>query len=195
MTDSTDQRHDLGTGGESDGVSELTTDYFDIGQDVSEREFLAVAKVYARDVVRSYDLSVDVSGLDWEVSRRAKRRAGAVKYRDGTPETVSLTWAYFQAHGWGATADTVRHELIHVHLLNEADDPTHGAAFRRWADRLQTHVHCERFTEPNWWVVCEDCGSELARYRRSKLVEHPDLYRCGGCGGRLEARAADEAPD
>ena len=181
-------------GGGAEGTREpieLDTAYYAVGPEVSVEEFLAVAKVYAREVVRSNDLSVRVSGLDWEVSKRAKRRAGAVKYRDGVPETVSLTWAHFQERGWGAAAETIRHELIHVHLINEHGDSSHSERFRALAERLQCSVHCERFTEPKWWVVCESCGSELARYRRSKLVEQTESYRCGGCGGRLRTERND----
>ncbi|WP_336037566.1 SprT-like domain-containing protein [Halobacterium yunchengense] len=166
-------------------------DRYRVGSDATVEEFLAVAKVYAREVVAHHDLSVDVSGLDWEVSKRAKRRAGAVKHRDASPETVSLTWAYFQEHGWTATADVVRHELVHVHLLEEHDDPTHGERFREWAGRLGTSLHCEPFADPNYLVVCEDCGSELARYRKSALVKRPQDYRCGDCGGRLTARSVE----
>ncbi|MCG1002994.1 MULTISPECIES: SprT-like domain-containing protein [Halobacterium] len=179
----------------TDEPQTLDTEFYALSSDADIPEFLAVAKVYARDVVENYDLSVDVTALDWTVSKRAKRRAGAVEYRDGTPETVSLTWAYFQEHGWAATADVVRHELIHVHLLNEAGDASHGDAFREWATELRTSVTCERFADPNWWIVCEFCGSEMARYRKSKLVKHPEAYRCGGCGGRLYAREAGESGD
>lgn len=176
-------------------VRTLDTGFYAVDSDVSVAEFRSVAKVYARDVAESYDLTVTVSDLDWEVSKRAKRRAGAVKHRGGAPETVSLTWAYFQEHGWGATADVIRHELVHVHLLNENDDPSHGDAFREWATKLQTAVTCERFAEPKWWVVCASCGSEMPRYRKSKLVKNPDSYRCGGCGGRLHSRDAGERTD
>lgn len=158
---------------------------FAVGPDSSRAELLAVARVYARAVVAHHDLDVTVSDLEWSVSTRAKRRAGVVKHRDGDPEAVVLTWAQFRNRGWAATASTVRHELIHVHRLNVADDPSHGEAFRRLADRLDTDVHCDRFVAPAWWVDCEACDARLARYRRSKLVKHPDRYRCGSCGGRL----------
>ncbi|MFB6269463.1 MAG: SprT-like domain-containing protein [Halobacterium sp.] len=173
----------------------LDTEFYEVAPDASPSEFLAVAKVYARDVVENYGLNVAVSDLDWEVSKRAKRRAGAVKYRDSAPQTVSLTWEYFQEHGWGATASVVRHELIHVHLLNEDGDASHGDAFREWADRLQTTVRCERFADPNYWVVCRDCDSKMPRYRESKLVKNPESYRCGGCGGVLSSRPADAGGD
>lgn len=157
-----------------------------IESDCSEAEFLAVARVYARDVAASHDLSVSVSSLDWRVSRRAKRRAGAVTHREGEPTAVVLTWEHFAELGWPATAAVIRHELIHVHLLNELGDPSHGPAFRRLADQLDTHLHCERFAEPSWWVTCADCGARLARYRRSTLVESPERFSCGSCGGRLQ---------
>jgi len=171
----------------SDG-QELDTEFYAIDGDVSTEEFLAVARVYAREVARNYDLSVAVDDLEWEVSKRAKRRAGAVKYRNGDPETVSLTWELFQERGWGAAAETIRHELVHVHLLNEHDDPSHGDRFEAWAAELQTPVTCELFADPNYWVECQSCGSRMARYRKSKLVKNPGRYRCGGCGGELRSR-------
>ncbi|SEW28846.1 SprT-like domain-containing protein [Halobacterium jilantaiense] len=170
----------------------LDTAFYAIDTDASPEEFLAVARVYAREVVENYDLSVTVDDLDWTVSKRARRRAGAVRHRDGDPETVSLTWKVFTNRGWGAAAETVRHELVHVHLLNEHGDPSHGDRFEAWAERLQTAVTCELFAEPNYWVVCRDCGSRMARYRKSKLVQNPGDYRCGGCGGRLDAREAND---
>jgi len=166
----------------------LDTEFYAIDTDASPEEFLAVARVYAREVAENYGLSVAVDDLDWEVSKRARRRAGAVRYRDGDPEALSITWKLFTNRGWGAAAETIRHELVHVHLLNEHGDPSHGDRFETWAERLQTPVTCELFAEPNYWVVCQDCGSRMARYRESKLVKHPQNYRCGGCGGALRSR-------
>jgi len=156
----------------------------------TDEQFLAAAKLYAREVVDRHDLAVDVSDLEWSVSKRAKRRAGAVKHRDGDPESVVLTWDHFAAQGWEAAAATVRHELIHVHLLAEEGDATHGAAFEALAAELDAPLHCERFTDPKWWVVCEDCDARIARYRRSKLVEQPEQYRCRDCGGRFRVEEA-----
>jgi len=172
-----------------DGTDPL--ERYAVAADASHEEFLAAAKLYARAVVERHDLSVDVSDLDWEVTTRAKRRAGAVLYRDGEPETVRLTWGQFANEGWRAAAATVRHELVHVHLLAEDGDPSHGSAFRRLADELDTHVRCERFTDPEWWVTCVDCGARLARYRRSKLVEEPGRYECGDCGGSFRVEKAE----
>ena len=181
-----------GTDATADESMRVDVNWYAVADACSHEEFLAVARVYARDVVAEYDLSASVSALDWEVSTRAKRRAGAVKYRDGDPKAVVLTWDHFANRGWAAAAATIRHELIHVHLLNEHGDASHGERFDRLAERLHTHIHCDRFVPPEWWVVCTDCGARLARYRRSKLVANPDEYRCGDCGGpfRVERNAS-----
>lgn len=173
------------------GADESLLERYAVGPDASHEEFLAAAKLYARAVADRHGLAVDVTDLDWEVSTRAKRRAGAVVYRDGEPRTVRLTWGQFANRGWRAAAETVRHELVHVHRIAEADDPSHGEAFRRLADRLDAGVHCGRFTDPEYWVTCTDCGARIARYRRSKLVEHPEQYACGDCGGDFRVESAD----
>jgi predicted SprT family Zn-dependent metalloprotease len=165
--------------------------WYAIGSDCSEAEFLAVSKVYAREVVDAFDLVVTPSALDWELSKRAKRRAGLPKYEDTTPTTIVLSWKLFANEGWDAMAATIRHELIHAHLLNTKDDPSHGEEFEALAEELKTHVHCDQFVEPEWIVRFTECGHEFPRYRASKVVRHPDQYSCGECGGPLisEARA------
>jgi len=151
----------------------------------SEGEFLAVAKVYARDVVAEFDLDVTISAIDWEVSKRAKRRAGLIKYKDETPRKIILSWKLFTNKGWDSVAATIRHELIHAHLITTKGDGTHGADFETLAEELQTHVHCETFVDPEWIIQCRDCEVEYQRYRRSKVVSQPDQYSCGACGGTL----------
>ncbi len=174
------------------GTGELPDpEAYAISQPCTHEEFLAVAKVYAREVVRAVALSVSVSDLSWTVSTRARRRAGAITYRDGEPQSITLAWKQFETQGWEATASTVRHELLHAHLLNEGVGPGHGEAFRRLADSLDTTVHCERFSEPSWWVHCTECDATLARYRRSKLVSNPENYRCRSCGGDFRVEPVD----
>lgn len=163
----------------------VPADRYAVSAECSHEEFLAAARVYARAVTETYDLSVPVSSLDWEVSTRAKRRAGAVRYRDCSPEAVVLTWGQLERAGWDAMAATIRHELVHVHRLVEADDPSHGEEFDCLANRLDAPRHCDRFTEPKWWVSCIDCDTRIGRYRRCSLVESPEEYRCDDCGGRL----------
>ncbi|MFH5802045.1 hypothetical protein [Haladaptatus sp. CMAA 1911] len=74
---------------------------------------------------------------------------------------------------------------------HEFGDADHGATFTRWKDRLDTSQHCERFTAPKWWLVCEDCGGRIARYRRSKTVRNPEQYSCSKCGGAIRVEDSD----
>lgn len=166
-----------------------------VSDDATEAEFLAAAKLYAREVAARHGLAVSVPDLEWSVSKRAKRRAGVVKYTDGEPEAVVLTWDHFVAHGWRAAAGTIRHELAHVHLLNQAGDASHGEAFERLADRLDAPRHCERFVDPDWWVICEDCEARIARYRHSKLVRQPEDYCCSACGGSFRVEEHEGTAD
>lgn len=168
-------------------------DRYEPSTDASDAELLAVCRVYARAVAERHGLTADVASLKWRLSGRATRRAGAVLHADGDPVRIVLARKFFEANGWAGLAETVRHELIHVHLLNERGDPGHGDAFREWADRLGTGVRCERFVEPAWVVECEDCGGRVHRYRRSTLVAWPERFRCGECGGELDAWAVGDA--
>ncbi|WP_345413280.1 hypothetical protein [Haladaptatus pallidirubidus] len=61
---------------------------------------------------------------------------------------------------------------MHAWQYHEFGKADHGRTFARWTDTLDTTQHCERFTSPNWWVICEDCGGRLARYQHSKVVKH-----------------------
>ena len=85
----------------------------------------------------------------------------------------------------------VRHELIHAWQYHEFGDADHGSTFTRWTDCLDTSKHCERFTAPKWWLICEDCGGQIARYRRSKTVRNPEQYSCSECDGAIRVEEGD----
>jgi SprT-like protein len=130
------------------------------------------------------DLPVDT--IDWVISHRAQRQAGITKYDPTTEEiTIALTWKAYQHHGWEQFSETMRHELFHAWQSHEFGDVDHGATFTQWTDRLDTSQRCERFTAPKWWLVCEDCGGWIPRYRRSKTVCNPEQYSCSESGGSI----------
>ena len=41
-------------------------------------------------------------------------------------------------------------------------------------------------------VRCGGCGAEIPRARRSRLVEHPEEFRCAKCGGTLTVERVAE---
>jgi len=78
-------------------------------------EIVARARIHAREVVDEYELAVNLEALEWEVSMRARRRAGRVA---GTP---TARWRRSCSLGrptrptrWPAFAEIVRHELVHA---------------------------------------------------------------------------------
>lgn len=149
----------------------------------TDQDLVARARAYAKTV----DIAVDHGAIEWEVSERARRRAGACLY-DGERDAVTIRLARraHEAHGWAATRATIRHELIHAWEFQQFGSAGHGARFREQAARLDAPRHCEAFTDPRLRLVCEnpDCDWRAGRHRASKTVTHPGPRRCGDCGGR-----------
>ncbi|MEF8812732.1 MAG: SprT-like domain-containing protein [Halovenus sp.] len=77
---------------------------------------------------------------------RARRERG--RSRDDTPEAVVLTRGQLEYDGWTAMAATIRHELVHAHLIGAYGDASHGERFRRLADRLGAPRHCDGSPTP-----------------------------------------------
>lgn len=180
----------------SDFHSELShlEDKFCPGRGCNPEELSSALKSYSDEVSKFANLDVPVEQLCWEISHRSKRRAGAVFHRNGDPTTVQFSWDFFLEKGWSSTAETARHELIHIHLLRKDSDPSHGKEFKKLASRLETNIHCKEFSEPKWIAECVDCGNEFKRYIRSKLIKNPSKYRCGDCHGKLAVRK-NPSPD
>ena len=129
------------------------------------------AQQHVADVATEHFPGLPIEAIDWEISHRAQRQAGVTKY-DTTTEaiTIALTWTAYEQHGWEQFSSPVRHELIHAWQYHEFGDANHGATFTRWTDNLDTSQHCERFTTPKWWLVCEDCGGWLQFELRPEWV-------------------------
>lgn len=47
--------------------------------------------------------------------------------------------------------------------------------------------HDLKLADYNYAVKCSnpDCGMKIGRYKKSKLVKKPQLYRCIDCGDKL----------
>ncbi|WP_233571931.1 SprT-like domain-containing protein [Halosegnis longus] len=100
---------------------------------------------YARSYADSVPLPVDTDSLDWEVSTRAKQRAGACTY-DGDAITIRLAWGAAKRFDRAQFERVIRHELIHAWEYQTAGEAGHGARFREQADRLDVSVTCPAFT-------------------------------------------------
>jgi predicted SprT family Zn-dependent metalloprotease len=140
------------------------------------------AATYARTV----DIDVDPAAIEWEISERAKRRAGCCRYdRETGQMTIVLTWDAYEAMGWQRFTETIRHELVHAWEFTHFGASGHGPRFREKAAEVDAPRYCEPFTTGRLRLVCtnDDCGWAPDRHRASKPVKYPDRgYRCGECG-------------
>ena len=144
------------------------------------------AKAHAADVAAEYFPELSIESITWETSTRMQRSAGVAIYdRQSNEITIRLSWDAYEAYSWEQFTRVVRHELIHAWQYHEHSEADHGPTFRRWVEPLETDRHCERYAEPKYWVVCEECESRDPRYRRSKVVKQTEKYSCGRCGGDI----------
>lgn len=143
----------------------------------------------ARNYAATVDLPVDLERVEWEVSRRAKRRAGACLYHPDTETvTVRLAWRAAEAYDWPEFAAVVRHELIHAWEYQQFGEAGHGAAFRGQARRLDVDTTCPTFADARLRLHCTDdaCDWRAERHRAAETVTEPERRRCGRCGSRYE---------
>ncbi|ARS91100.1 SprT-like domain-containing protein [Natrarchaeobaculum aegyptiacum] len=152
-------------------------------------ELLARARIHAREVVDEYDVSVDLGALEWDVSARAKRRAGACRWHaDREVATIVLARRAYEAYDWPAFAAVVRHELVHAWEFQQFGESGHGPRFLERAAELDAPRHCQSFSDPRYVLHCleDHCDWRAERHRASQPVKAPDQYRCGACGGSYE---------
>ncbi|APX95325.1 SprT family zinc-dependent metalloprotease [Natronorubrum daqingense] len=157
-------------------------------------EIVARARIHAREVCREYDLEIDREALEWEVSTRARRRAGACRWnRSREVATIVLTRQAYERYEWETFAGVVRHELVHAWEFQRFGESGHGTRFREQATRLEAPRHCETFSEPRYVLRClgSACEWSARRHRASKPVKAPDQYRCGQCGHDYEVEHAE----
>ncbi|ELY44367.1 SprT family zinc-dependent metalloprotease [Natronorubrum sulfidifaciens] len=164
------------------------TDGDDTGLTIDD-ELVARARIHAREVIDDHSLEIDRDALEWTVTTRARRRAGACRW-DGDREvaTIVLTRQAYEAYEWPTFAGVVRHELVHAWEFQRFGESGHGPRFRDLAATLDAPRHCQRFAVPRYVLRCleDDCDWRAPRHRASKPVKAPDQYRCGVCGGSYE---------
>jgi predicted SprT family Zn-dependent metalloprotease len=147
-------------------------------------EIVARARIHAREVVDEYDLELDLGALEWDVSGRARRRAGLCRYHADGTATIVLARRAYERYDWEEFAAVVRHELVHAWEFQCFGESGHGARFREMAGRLEAPRHCRSFADPRYALRCRDgdCDWRATRHRASKPVRTPERYRCGNCG-------------
>ena len=135
----------------------------------------------------------------WIVNTRAKRRWGQCVRNSNGLFTISIAERLLQdSVSDQAAKDTIMHELLHT------VKGCHGhtglwAQLASKVNLLLPQYHIKRTTSSEekgiesidripvkkYAVQCVHCGTEYAREKESKLIQHPEKYRCGVCKNRL----------
>lgn len=131
--------------------------------------------------------AVDVDDIEWTVSTNdaRSRRAGhssATVGPDGVQDReISLTWAAFEAWGWGKNFEgVVRHELAHHVDYSRRGESGHDLRYEMVAQALDAPLESPRFYgDHRLRVFCGE-GCEDVRNRACKVVKYPDEIHEGG---------------
>ena len=141
--------------------------------------------------------------VEWSVNNRAKKRWGQCRYTSKTSCAISISYRLLQDDvDDQAAKNTILHELIHtIRDRNGKPASKHTGLWKQIAEDVnirlpqytikRTASSAEKGIEPaklqqvNYIVRCEHCGKEYHRERMSKVVSHPEKYKCGNCGFKL----------
>lgn len=131
---------------------------------------------YQKWVGENYPIDIDLSDVDTEISNKMKRTAGKVASYTNQGKVTYIRYAFkaYQQWGWEKFAETIRHELIHVHTVQNHRKGGHGRLFKQKVDALETHRHCEKFAndEAKYFLNCNGCGETVdVRFRDCKMTD------------------------
>lgn len=131
------------------------------------------------------------------INKRAMGRFGAcfANRRDGT-FLIEISDVLVTA-AEQACRQTLAHEVLHTCYGCQ----NHKKRWHHYADMMNTaygyrikrtdspeRLGVERKDVVRYLVRCTSCGMEVPRARRSRLVAHPEEYRCAKCGGHLKVK-------
>ena len=143
-------------------------------------ELLERARAHARTV----DIPLEYDALEWAVSERARRRAGACRWDASQGvATVILARRAYERYDWETFAGVIRHELVHAWEFQHFGESGHGERFLERARAIEAPRHCPAFADPRYLLCCVDCPWTAGRHRASRAVSDPGRYACGSCGG------------
>ena len=158
---------------------------------------------YANRCMKQLD-AVDIkygNVLAFEINTRAKNRRGQCKRVSSILNcfTININCMLLdEKNSEQALIDTLMHELLHTckgcfnhknewKRLAEKVNKIYNYNIKRTASEVDygIEIETENITEPKYKIQCTGCGRVYTRQRKSKVIVHPENYRCCNCGGEL----------
>lgn len=135
------------------------------------------------------------------INKRTKRRLGACLSHISSTGKKSFT-IEVSARALVLDEQIVKSIIAHELLHTCAGCFNHGKKWKEYGERTKSLLGYEikrtmKVGESSmdllrekenyrYTVVCKTCGQKFLRKRKCPLVEHPEKYRCGKCGGKLK---------
>lgn len=126
-----------------------------------------------------------------------KYAIGTTKYRALGPCTISLSEYILKDEiPYEKVMEVVIHEVLHAHEHGNS----HTGIWKMHANKITAETpykitRCmngkeygieRKRRETKYIVRCPHCGQTIVRTKMSKVVQHPEWYKCGICYHKLE---------
>ena len=157
---------------------------------------------YAIECMRELDaIGIEYGNIiEVKTNTRAKKRWGQCKAIPGGYSINISVILLDERNDEQGLKETIIHELLHSckgcmnhgknwKYLAEKVNKAYNYNIKRCSSADDKGVQEE--TRPisdnpvNYIIKCNQCGHIYTRIRMSRAVQHPELYRCGRCGGTL----------
>ena len=144
-------------------------------------------KEAVESLVKEHDLGIEV-----EIADRFKRKAG--QYQHGEKK-IRISKYLLENHS-EKVIETLKHEIGHAVVMQKCKNRNtrpHGEEWKSVMHEIGVEnpeaCHSLQLTDYNYIVRCinPDCGLEIGRHRKSRLVKKPESYLCSECGSKLES--------
>lgn len=155
----------------------------------------------AKDELAAVGIDVSAQITCIKENRRAKKRLGCCKKDRNTLKenfTIEISTVLD-----GESDQVVKEIIIHELLHTCKDCFNHGKKWKRlaalvnsayeyhiktYADREILNIEEKAEGKLRYEIRCTQCRHVGYRYKRSKMIVNPHLYRCAKCGGAIQVR-------
>lgn len=161
-------------------------------------------KLLEKVIIQAHECKIPISkniNPKIYINLRAKKRFGACRLiKDHGKKFFIIEISYNLYNSDDKTImEVIAHEVLHTcnGAMNHGEkwkryafimNKTYGYNIKRVSTREEMNLSEEKIDKlynVKYIVKCLKCGKEIYRLRKSKVVMHPEKYRCQ-CGGKLQ---------